>query len=356
MRTRLGITLSLVVTLAALVFALAATATSLPVQPAPTSSPCLSVAVAPHVVSVGGNVTARTGPGTGGCTHSQLEWNWFVNGEKSPTCGTSSTSCEIKATRPTNGYRPICAIGTGASTGIQACDYVAVTASGMYTVSGQLTAHSPLIKRLAKDSPELANVANAKVEAIDTDGESTVATTAADGSYSLSVPRGRYTITVDPDYGADARGATTPGTRMLLVSGNVEHVDFALGRVMHLQGELTEHGSAVHHKLRLALSFLERGKLVGSAGNVVCTATVCSGRVGIGGALDDSWIYVKWPFTAGADRGAGFVTSERVARDADGEPNFPSADNQYEGTIVVRSRLQFGSLLHRLFPITITLV
>jgi hypothetical protein len=99
-----------------------------------------------------------------------------------------------------------------------------------------------------------------------------------------------------------------------------------------------------------------RDPSVGSAGNVVCTATVCSGRVAIGGALEDSWIYVKWPFTAGADRGAGFVTSERVARDENGEPNFPSAENQYEGAIVVHSRLQFGSLLHRRIPITITLI
>jgi hypothetical protein len=356
MRTRLVIALSLGVTLAALIFALGATASSLPAQPAPISSPCLSVTVAPHVVSVGGNVIARTGAGTGGCTHSQLEWSWFVNGEKSTTCGTSSTSCEIKATRPTNGYRPICAIGTGTSAGIQACDYVAVTAAGTFTVSGQLTARSPLIKRLARDTPTLANVANAKVEAIGADGESTVATTAADGSYSLSVPRGRYTITVDPAYGADARGATSPGTRTIVVSGNIEHVDFALGRVMHLQGELTEEGSAVHHKLRLSMSFLRRGKLVGSAGNVVCTATVCSGRAVIGGALEDSWIYVKWPFTAGADRGTGFVTSERVARDGDGEPNFPSAANQYEGSIVVHTRLQFGSVLHRRFSITITLI
>src|ERR1700759_5412243 len=169
MRKRLGITLALVATLAALVFAMGATATSLPVLPAPIGNPCLSVTAAPHVVSVGGNVTARTGPGTGGCTHSQLEWNWFVNGEKSTTCGTSSTSGEIKATRPTTGYRPICAIGTGASTGIQACDYVAVTASGVYTVSGQLTARSALIKRFSADTPALANVANAKVEAVGAD-------------------------------------------------------------------------------------------------------------------------------------------------------------------------------------------
>jgi hypothetical protein len=152
---------------------------------------------------------------------------------------------------------PICAVGTGASSGLQACDYVAVVASGIFTVSGQLTASSPLIERLAKDSPSLANVANAKVEAIDSEGESTVTTTAADGSYSLGVPRGTYTIKVYPDNGADARGATTPGTRTVIVSENAEHVDFALGRVMHLQGELIAHGSAVHHKLRLSVSFLD---------------------------------------------------------------------------------------------------
>lgn len=302
MRARLGIALSLGAALAGLVFALGATASSLPAQPTPTSNPCLSVTVAPHVVSVGGVVTARTGPGTGGCAQSRLEWNWFVNGEKSSTCGTSSTSCEIKATRPTNGYRPICAVGTGASAGVQACDYVAVVTSGVYTVSGHLTAGSSFIQKLAKEQPALASVANAKVEAIDSEGEPTISRTAADGSYSLSLPRGRYTINVEPDAGVGYRGATTPQVRTLVVGGDIQHVDFALGRTMHLQGELTEDGSAVHHLLRLSMNFLEHGKLVGGAKNVVCSAVVCSGRVE-GAILEDSWMRVQWPLTAGADRG-----------------------------------------------------
>jgi hypothetical protein len=99
MRTRIVIALSLCATLAALAPTLSATASSLPALPAPIGNPCLSVTVTPHVVNAGGVVTARTGPGTGGCTQSRLEWNWFVNGEKSSTCGTSSASCEIKATR-----------------------------------------------------------------------------------------------------------------------------------------------------------------------------------------------------------------------------------------------------------------
>src|ERR1700753_2482392 len=163
MRTRIGIALALGATL---IFALSATASPLPEPPAPIGSPCISVLLTPHVVSAGGVVTAHTGPGTGGCTQSHLEWNWFVNGEKDSTCGTSSTSCEIKATRPTNGYRPICAIGTGTSSGIQACDYVAVLASGTVTVSGRIAASSPVIRPLAERTPKLANVAGATVEAV----------------------------------------------------------------------------------------------------------------------------------------------------------------------------------------------
>src|ERR1700748_2053062 len=125
MRTRIGIALGIG---AALILALSETARSVPGPPPPISSACLSVSVTPHVVNAGGVVTARTGPGTGGCTQPHLEWKWFVNGEKSSTCGTSSTSCTIDATRPTTGYRPICAVGTGTSTGLQACDYVAVVA------------------------------------------------------------------------------------------------------------------------------------------------------------------------------------------------------------------------------------
>jgi hypothetical protein len=355
MRTRLGIALSLGAALAALTFALSATASPLPAQPAPIGDPCLTVTVAPHVVSVGGNVIARTGPGTGGCTHPRVEWSWFVNGEKSTTCGTSSSSCEIKATRPTDGYRPICAVGTGASAGVQACDYVAVTASGTYTVSGHLTARSAQIKRLSASTPELANVANAKVEAVGPDGESTVTRTAADGSYSLSVPRGRYTITVEPDAGADYVGATTPGAREVIVAGDLQHIDFALGQTLHLKGELIGFRPERHHLLGLRMSFLQNGKLVGSANNVICTAIVCAGRATIG-SIGEVWFREEWPLVAHAERGTGVLTSEKVARDENGGPNFPSAANQYEGTISAHTSLQFGSLLHKPFAITIVLI
>jgi hypothetical protein len=337
-------------------FALSAAASSLPAQPAPTSNPCLSVSVAPHVVSVGGNVIARTGSGTGGCTHSQVEWNWFVNGEKSTTCGTSSTSCEIKATRPTNGYRPICAVGTGASAGIQACDYVAVEASGTYTVSGRLTGSSTLIRQLAKSTPSLANVANAKVEAIDAEGEPTIVRTAADGSYSLSLSRGRYTITVEPDAGTGYQAATTPDSRTVNVGGEVPNVNFALGRILHLEGELTWHGSARRHRLGLRMVFKEHGRPVGSANNVVCSVILCVGRTFISGIDGNPWLRVEWPSTAGADRGTGIVTSERLLPGEHNGANAPSEENQYEGTIVVHSKLQFGYVLHRPFPITIALI
>jgi len=338
--------------LAALIFAPGATASP---QPSPSGGPCLSVSVAPHVVSVGGVVTARTGPGTGGCTHSQLEWNWFVNGEKSTTCGTSSTSCEIKATRPTSGYRPICAVGTGASAGIQACDYVAVEASGVYTVSGQLTARSALIKRFADGTPSLANVANAKVEAIDAEGQPTIAKTAADGSYSLGLPRGRYTITVEPDAGIGYVGATTPDSRTVVVSGDLQHVDFALGRVMHLEGELTRHGSARRHRLGLSMTFTQHGKPVGRANNVICSVLLCVGRTFIVSIPGDPWLRVEWPSTVHADRGTGIVTSEKVRPGEYGGANVPSEENEFEGTIVVQSEFQFGYALHRPFPITIAL-
>jgi hypothetical protein len=145
---------------------------------------------------VGGNVIARTGPGTSGCTHSQVEWNWFVNGEKEPDLRHEQHLVRNQGDAR-HGWLPAnLRSGDGREPGNPSVRLRRRHGVGMYTVSGQLTARSALIKRLSASTPELANVANAKVEAIASDGDSTVTRTAADGSYSLSVPRGRYTILV----------------------------------------------------------------------------------------------------------------------------------------------------------------
>jgi Carboxypeptidase regulatory-like domain len=351
MRVRLGAALSLSAILAVLSFALSAGATSAPV---PITNSCLSVIVAPHTVSVGGVVTAHTGPGTGGCTHTNVEWNWFVNGEKETTCGTNSASCSIKASRATSGFRPICAVGTGASPGVQACDYVEVVTSGVDTVSGRITALSPLIKRLAKSTPKLANVADAKVEAIDSHGRATSTTTAADGSYSLGVPAGRYTIRVDPEAGIGYHASTTPASRTVVVKGDIENVNFGLGRVIHLVSEAEYTGFGSERGSELDLRFFEHKKRVGGA--TIDCHLVCVGRARIKGIIGIPWLRVAWR-DIHASGGEGVMTTGRVESEEDGAPNYPSEDNFYEGTITVHA----GPIEERRerehpFPVTIELI
>jgi hypothetical protein len=355
---RLAPSLLISVALAALTLALTARAASLPTLPAPITNACLTVTVQPHVIDAGGVVTARTGPGTGGCTQSQLQWNWFVNGEKSTTCGTSATTCSVPASRPTNGYRPICAVGTGTSPGIQACDYVAVVASTQYTVSGQLTANSALGRDLTDDRPSLGRVAGADVRALDSDGNLVAeTTTTASGRYSLSLPRGRYTISIEQDPRPFYHGASTPASRTVVVSGDRRHVNFTIGRIIHLKVHVLGVAfSDAHRVWIIGMHFWENGKLVGGARHIVCTTVVCNGQTRIDGVIGYPWLHLNWSARRNARVGHGVVTSRKVEDTGGGAPNYPSDENQYEGTATVNAGPLFNERGHGPPDLTITLI
>ena len=96
-------------------------------------SRCASMALAPHVVSVGGTFTGTTSaPHPESCGGGTVTWNWSTAGGVSIVsgCGASETSCTLRGASPTglpgNRYVQLCLRGSSTQGGWTSCDYYAV--------------------------------------------------------------------------------------------------------------------------------------------------------------------------------------------------------------------------------------
>jgi hypothetical protein len=96
-------------------------------------SRCATMALAPHVVSVGGSFTGTaSAPHPESCGGGTVTWNWSTAGGVSIVsgCGPTETSCTLKGTNPTglpgNRYVQLCLRGSSTQGAWTSCDYYAV--------------------------------------------------------------------------------------------------------------------------------------------------------------------------------------------------------------------------------------
>jgi hypothetical protein len=96
-------------------------------------SRCASMALAPHVVSVGGTFTGTTSaPHPESCGGGTVTWNWSTAGGVSIVagCGHNETSCTLRGAAPTgragSRYVQLCLLGGSTQGGWTSCDYYAV--------------------------------------------------------------------------------------------------------------------------------------------------------------------------------------------------------------------------------------
>jgi hypothetical protein len=228
---------------------------------------------------------------------------------KDPTCGTSSTTCAIKAIRPTNSYRPICAVGTGASPGDPGVRLR--RRARIRHVHCQRTHRrgQPADQATRREDAEARERRRRTVEAINSNGDAVTTKTAADGTYSLDVPAGRYAVRVDPEAGIGYHGTTTPASRTMVVKGDVGNVNFGLGRILRLEAEAEYSGFGSEHGNLIDLPFRQHKKLVG-VGADDCIL-VCLGRAHIKGIVGHPWLRVAWRDSS-ARGGAFAVTIELI--------------------------------------------
>lgn len=112
----------------------AATPTPSPLgaPPAEPQSRCAAMTVSPHVVSVGGTITATAGPaqpGSCGGGPGSVIWTWGFSAGATPvsgSCQANSATCTLTAVFVTSGYVSLCINGASVQGPWDSCDYYAV--------------------------------------------------------------------------------------------------------------------------------------------------------------------------------------------------------------------------------------
>ena len=186
-------------------------------------SRCQGMSVASHIVFPGKDVVATTSAGICGSAPKDIHWSWTAgSGAAKHGCGTDATTCEFKASGPTNGYAVLCINGGNVQGGWTSCDYYGVPANDVGIIDGYV-----------KDKDGGA-VPGTVVTAYGHPGANT--TTGADGFYAMQVKAGNYRIL--PSGGPHGKSAPVYSPKLnstTIANGTTGTADFTLLAGIELQ-------------------------------------------------------------------------------------------------------------------------
>jgi hypothetical protein len=177
------------------------------------NSRCAPISISPHLVGIGGTISAHAGPRTDACggPADDVDWQWGLqDGTKVVSgCGDTASTCVVKAVAATNAWVEGCLDGGSDFGGWSSCDYYGVLPKGQHDLSGTISANRASGKSVA-----------GQTVAADGPGGRQTTTTDARGTYTFAVKDGTYTVTPS--------AATSPVRRTVTVTRDTTGVDFEL--------------------------------------------------------------------------------------------------------------------------------